>query len=111
MEKSGNGVPAAVHPCPDGCVSCRAPFGEQVSVPLADHYVWDVLATAIAIGQTVVKEEVTMPVDGIDPYGPACGTIMACKGVGPEGTRKARIILTADEEKIWNRLHERCGEL
>jgi inosine-uridine nucleoside N-ribohydrolase len=86
------------------------PFFEE-NKPLADNYVWDVLSAAIAIDPSVITEEVTYPVDVIDQYGPAYGTTMAYKGVGPEGTQKARIILSVDENKIWNMLYTLCRSL
>lgn len=86
------------------------PFFEN-DQPLDDNYVWDVLSAAIAIDPGVIKEEVTYPVDVVDQYGPAYGTTMAYKGVGPEGTQKARIVLTVDEKKIWQMLYDLCRQL
>ena len=136
-------------------IALRAPFGEQVIVPLdacekihitwekyfnlkkrvksplfqklikthwmtgsfekrqnpADNYVWDVLSAAIAIDPTIVTSEVTMPVDVNAVFSPSYGQTLAYKGVGPEGTQKARIILSVDEKKLWQMVYTLADKL
>lgn len=133
----------------------RAPFGEQIIVPLdacekshitwqkyfdmkkkvksplfqkmiknhwmsaefeqhknpGDNYVWDVLAAALVIDPAIITEEVTMPVDVNAVFSPSYGQTLAYKGVGPEGTQKARIILTVDDKKLWNMIYGLCDKL
>lgn len=77
----------------------------------ADNYVWDVLAAALVVDPTIIKEEVTYPVDVNAMYSPSYGQTLAYKGTGPEGTQKARIILTIDEAKFWNMFYKLCDSL
>ena len=76
-----------------------------------NDYIWDVLAAAAAIDPSVITEEVTYPVDVDAVYGPCHGATMAFKGQGPDGTQKARIVLTVDEEKVWNMIFDLCRSL
>lgn len=76
-----------------------------------DNYVWDALAAAIAIDESIIKEEVTRPVDVNAVFSPSYGQTLSYKGVGPEGTQKARIILEVDEKKLWDMIYTMCDQL
>ena len=45
-------------------------------------------------------EEINLPVDVNDVYSSSYGQTLAYKGLGPEGSRKARIILNVNADKI-----------
>ncbi len=68
-------------------------------------WVWDVISAAAVIDPSVITEEVTYPVDINDTYSLSYGQSLAFKGFGPEGSQKARIILSVDEEKLWNMIY------
>ncbi len=76
-----------------------------------DNYVWDALAAAIAIDSTIITQEVTQPVDVNAVFSPSYGQTLAYKGVGPEGTQKARIILAVNEKKLWQMIYTMCDQL
>jgi inosine-uridine nucleoside N-ribohydrolase len=52
-----------------------------------------------------------MPVDVNDVFSPSYGQTLAYKGVGPEGTQKARIILSVDEKKLWQMVYTLADKL
>jgi inosine-uridine nucleoside N-ribohydrolase len=86
------------------------PFFEQGKEP-QDNYIWDGLAAAIVIDPTIIKQEVTYPVDVNDVFSPSYGQSLAYKGVGPQGTQKARIILAVDEDRLWPMVYKMCDSL
>ena len=86
------------------------PFFEKGEVP-HENCVWDLIAAAIAIDPLVIAEEALLPVDVVDQYGPCYGQTIAYTGQGPEGTRKARIVLRADEGKVWEMIFKMCSEI
>ncbi|MBQ7516444.1 MAG: nucleoside hydrolase [Schwartzia sp.] len=63
-------------------------------------FIWDVLAAALIIDPTVITEERTLPVDVNDVWSPSYGQTLAYLGNAPEGTQRARIVLTVSQEKI-----------
>lgn len=69
-----------------------------------DHknYVWDVLAAAVAIDPSLVEEEYFQYVDVNDIYSPCYGKTLAFQGEPPEGTRKAHIVQTIDQARLWS---------
>ena len=68
-----------------------------------DHknYVWDVLAAAVAIDPSLVEEEYFQYVDVNDVDSPCYGKTLAFQGDPPEGTRKAHIVQTIDQARLW----------
>ena len=65
-------------------------------------FVWDALAAAMVVEPSLVTEESSYPVDIDTNYGPSYGQSIAFRGYGPEGTQKARIIFTVNEDKLWD---------
>ena len=53
---------------------------------------------------SIIIEEVTVDVN--DTYSLSYGQTLACKGYGPEGSRKARIILNVDEDKVHQMMRQ-----
>ena len=86
------------------------PFFEKGEVP-RENCVWDLVAAAIAIDPSVIAKEVLLPVDVVDQYGPCYGQTIAYTGQGPEGARKARIVLMADEGKVWEMIFKMCSAI
>lgn len=74
-------------------------------------YVWDVIAAAIFVDPSLITEEVSYPVDVDDQFGLSYGKVYAFKGKAPAGARNARIILTVDEERLWDMIYKLCDEL
>lgn len=77
----------------------------------ASNYIWDILVSAILIDPNVITEEITLPVDVNDVYSLSYGQTIAFKGYGPEGSKKARIILSVDEFKIHDMLKKTFDNL
>ncbi len=75
--------------------------------PQFTHFVWDVLVSAILIEPEIVTEEVTQFVDVNDQFGLSYGQSLPFPLVGPQGTQKARIILTINENRFWDMLNEK----
>ena len=69
-------------------------------------FIWDVLVAAVIIDPSVIEEEVTLPVDVNDYYSPAFGQTLAYRGVGPEGSQTARIVLTVNQEKVMRMVRQ-----
>ena len=63
-------------------------------------FIWDVLTAALIVDPSVITEEVTMPIDVNDVFSPSYGQTLAYITVQPEGTQKARIVKTVDQQKI-----------
>jgi inosine-uridine nucleoside N-ribohydrolase len=75
------------------------------------NYIWDVLAAASVIDPTLITEERTYPVDVNDSFSMSYGQSLAFTGVGPEGSQKARIVFTVDENKLWQMIFKMADEL
>ncbi len=75
-------------------------LAERFSSNVGPTFIWDVLAAALIIDPSAITEERTLPVDVNDVWSPSYGQTLAYLGVAPEGTQKARIVLTMDQEKI-----------
>ena len=71
------------------------------------QYVWDVLAAAILIDPSLITEERTCAVDVSAEFGPSYGQALAYPDNGPQGSQKARIVMTIDQERFWNMLTAR----
>lgn len=65
-------------------------------------FVWDVLTAVYVIDPELVTEASVYPVDIDTNYSPSYGQSIAFRGYGPEGTQKAKIVFTVDEQKLWN---------
>jgi len=74
------------------------------------HYIWDVIAAAIMIDPTLIKEEVTRYVDVNSQFGFSYGQAVAFDVNQPIGCRQARILLTIDEDRLWAMIRKYCSE-
>ena len=82
--------------------------GQQFAKDKAfSQYVWDVLAAAILIDPSLITEERTCAVDVNAEFGPSYGQALAYPDNGPQGSQKARIVMTIDQERFWNMLTAR----
>ena len=60
---------------------------------------------------SIITEEVTLPVDVNDTYSLSYGQTLAYKGYGPESSRKARIILNVNNDKVHDMLRQVFNKL
>ena len=74
--------------------------------PSFQNFIWDVLAAAVAIDPTVIKESETLPIDVDDQFGLGYGQTMAFRGYGPEGAQNAKIVYAVDHDKIWRMIEK-----
>ena len=65
------------------------------------------LAAAILIDPSLITEERTCAVDVNAEFGPSYGQALAYHDNGPQGSQKARIVMTIDQERFWNMLTAR----
>lgn len=74
-----------------------------------DHtfFIWDVLVSAVLMDPSLIMDETTCQIDVNDSFGLSYGQSLAYPGVGPEGSRKARIVLDIDRERFWKLLLDR----
>ena len=77
------------------------------SNPEFSFFVWDVIVSAILIDPTLVTETKTAFVDVNDQPGLSYGQSLAYPVLGPEGTQKAQIVMTIDEERFWKMLTDK----
>ena len=63
-------------------------------------FIWDVLTAGLLIDESVILEEVILPIDVNDIWSPSYGETLAYRGIAPDGTQKARIVTTVDQQKI-----------
>jgi len=70
--------------------------------PKHTRMVWDTIAAAVVIDPTLIVEEERRWVDVNSDYGLDYGRSLGYRKQGPAGTRKARILLTIDEERFWD---------
>ena len=87
----------------------RSSFAGQMFAkdPDCTLFIWDVIVAAFLIEPSVVTQEVTAFVDVNDQYGLSYGQSIAYPEQGPEGSRKARIIMDVDQEKLWNMINDK----
>lgn len=71
-----------------------------------NNYIWDVLTVAYVMNPEIVTKQVTYPVAVNDYYSPSYGSSMAYKGVGPEGSQKADIVLEINDDMLWDMIYE-----
>lgn len=72
------------------------------------HYIWDVIAGAIVIDPSLIKEEVTRHVDVNAQFGSSFGQSIPFDRNPPAGTQPARIILTVDGDRLWKMVEDYC---
>ena len=72
------------------------------------HYIWDVIVAAIIMDETLITEEVTLPVDVCADYGLSYGQSLAYIRQGPLGTQPARIVKNVDKERLWKLIYGYC---
>jgi inosine-uridine nucleoside N-ribohydrolase len=82
-------------------------FGENAEYT---HYIWDILVAAIIIDETLITEEITLPVDICTDYGHAYGQSMAYERQAPIGSQNARIIQTVDKDRLWKLIYDYCAK-
>jgi inosine-uridine nucleoside N-ribohydrolase len=75
------------------------------------HYIWDVIVAAIIMDETLITEEVTLPIDVCTDYGHAYGQSLAYKTQAPLGAQTVRIIKTVDRERLWKLIYEYCAKM
>lgn len=78
--------------------------------PECTHYIWDVIAASIVIDPTLIKEEVTRYVDVNSQFGFSYGQAVAFQNNQPIGSQQARILLTVDQDKLWEMIEKYCRE-
>ena len=77
----------------------------------AATFIWDILVAAAIVDPSIITEEVTLPVDVNDTYSLSYGQTLAYKGYGPESSRKARIILNVNNDKVHDMLRQVFNKL
>jgi inosine-uridine nucleoside N-ribohydrolase len=75
--------------------------------PKFTHFLWDVLVSAIIIDPTLITEEVTAFVDVNDQYGLSYGQSIAYPKEGPAGSRQAKIVLSVNQDKLWDMINDK----
>lgn len=50
-------------------------------------FIWDVLTAGLLIDESVILEEVTLPIDVNDVWSPSYGETLAYRGIAPDGTQ------------------------
>lgn len=74
------------------------------------HYIWDVIAAAIIVDPTLIREEVKRYVDVNSQFGFSYGQALAFDSNQPIGSQQARLILTVDEARLWAMIEKYCSE-
>jgi len=64
--------------------------------------IWDTIAAAVVIDPTLIVKAEPRWVDVNAEYGLDYGRSLGYRGQGPAGTKKARILMTIDEQRFWN---------
>ena len=75
--------------------------------PKFTFFVWDVIVSAIIIDPSLITKEVTAFVDINDQYGLSYGQSIAYPKQGPEGSRRARIILEVNQDRFWDMINDK----
>lgn len=75
--------------------------------PKFTFFIWDVIVSAIIIDPSLITEEVTAFVDINDQYGLSYGQSIAYPKHGPAGSRKARIIMDVNQDKLWDMINDK----
>jgi len=74
------------------------------------HYIWDVIVAAIIMDETLITDEVTLPIDICTDYGHAYGQSMAYERQAPVGAQNMRIIKNVDKERLWKLIYDYCAK-
>ena len=74
------------------------------------HYIWDVIVAAIIMDETLITDEVTLPIDICTDYGPAYGQSMAYERQAPVGSQNVRIIKNVDKDRLWQLIYDYCAK-
>lgn len=74
------------------------------------HYIWDVIAAAILMDPTLIKDEITCHVDVNAQFGSSYGQSLAFKENPPSDTQPARIILSVDDDRLWKIIKDYCSK-
>jgi inosine-uridine nucleoside N-ribohydrolase len=74
------------------------------------HYIWDVIVAAILMDETLITDEVTLPIDVCADYGLAYGQSLAYERQAPVGCQNARIIKEVDKDRLWKLIYEYCAK-
>lgn len=83
----------------------RAEFEQQFQQdPNYQRLVWDTIAAAVCIDQSLITEEETRGLDVDDQYGLNYGRSMGYAENPPQGTQQGRILFTIDEARFWDLL-------
>lgn len=78
--------------------------------PTYVHYIWDVIAAAIVVDPTLIKDEVTRYVDVNSQFGFSYGQAVAFENNQPVGSQQARILLEVDSDRLWNMVEKYIKE-
>ena len=79
---------------------------------LFDLFMWDLIAAAVCIDNSLITESVTAHVDVDTSFGPGYGSPRAfITGVPPVGTQKAKIVTNVDTARIWKMIDSLCASL
>ncbi|UCE50696.1 MAG: nucleoside hydrolase [Phycisphaerales bacterium] len=70
--------------------------------PGFSRLVWDTIAAAVVIDPTLIVEQESRWIDVNSDYGLDYGRSLGYRKQGPAGTRKARILMTIDEDRFWD---------
>lgn len=74
--------------------------------PAFTTFVWDVIVSAVIIDPSLVTRQITAFVDINDQFGFSYGQSVAFPGQGPEGSRRVRIIMDVNQDRLWNMLND-----
>ena len=74
------------------------------------HYIWDIIVSAVIMDDTLITEEVTLPIDVCTDYGHAYGQSMAYVIQAPAGAQQVRIIKNVDKERLWTLIYDYCAK-
>jgi inosine-uridine nucleoside N-ribohydrolase len=72
--------------------------------PRMTRLVWDTIAAAVVVDPTLILEEQSRWVDVNSDYGLDYGRSLGFRKRGPAGARKARILMTIDEDRFWDQM-------
>lgn len=73
------------------------------------HHVWDIVAAAVLIDPSLIREEATRYVDVNSQFGFSYGQALAFENNPPFGTRLGRIVLNIEEDRFWKMLDRYCA--
>lgn len=86
-------------------------YGMFQKNPKFSTFVWDTIVAALIMDPSIIKEEISLPIDVNDVYSLSYGETLAFRGVAPKGAQTARIVLTIDESKLWRMIFDSCDKM